>query len=431
VSFKKIVKQVKTEKMKNLILTFVWGLSFLFASAKTDVTFKVTNSATIPLNVAIVVKDKKNIDQYVIQLGQVAPLQTLIRVESINKKYNVTIRAEVPNSFSAYEETFTVPSKDFEKIVSLTLPTIRQLDLNSASDKIKNSFYQLNDIDFGFKSTNLKSALESYYGALIIIQPPKTPCERGKELFYLSPGSFSSKVTYEKFTYVISSDIQKTEVSKELAMSLSTNVPMIGKFFSQSTINDYSLFYWKMQDFGWMTKPELDGWNYITAFNNLPSELKTNIQDVLKKNPGSFLVYINKIYAIRDIQYQCVAAKKINNKNELGISTVATINGIYDFSREESKDSRLTEIVIDIDGVPLLTSETFISQTVAVSPKLPSFNGDKQIDNYKLKVFTDDKSDEAFITKEEKLVIPTTFDIINLLNKLKTKQIHIDLNERK
>lgn len=417
--------------MKNIILTFVLGLSFLFASAKTDVTFKVTNSATIPLNVAIVVKDKKNIDQYVIQLGQIGPLQTITRVESIKKKYNVTIRADIPNSFSAYEETFTVPRKDFEKVVTLTLPTIRQLDLNSASDRIKNSFYQLNDIDFGFKSTNLKNALETYYGALVIIKPPKTSGERGKELFYLSPGSFSSKITYENFNYVISSDIQKTEISKELALTLSVNVPMIGKFFSQSTINDYSLFYWKMQDFGWITKPEPDGWNYITAYNNLSSELKTNIQDVLSKNPGSFLVYINKVYAIRDIQYQCVAAKKVNSKSELGISTVATVNGIYDFSREESKDSRLTEIVIDIDGVPLLTSETTISQTVALSPKLPASTSDKKIDIFKLEVFTDNISNEALITKEEKLVIPTTFDMKNLLNKLNTRQIQIDLTERK
>lgn len=417
--------------MKGIILTIVMGLNVLFASAKTTVTFKVTNSATIPLNLAIVVKDKKNVDQYVIQFGQVSSQQTVTRIESIKEKFNVTIRAEVPNSFSAYEETFTVPSNNFDKVVTLTLPLIRQLDLNSASDRIKNSFYQLNDVDFGFKSTNLKNALETYYGALVIIQPQKPSGERGKELFYLSPGSFSSKVPYEKFNYVISSDIQKVEVSKELALTLSANVSMIGKFFSQSTINDYSLFYWKMQDFGWITKPESDGWNYITAFNNLSSELKKNIQDVLKKNPDSFLIYINKVYAIRDIQYQCVAAKKINNKADISGSTVATVNGVYDFSREESKDSRFSEIVIDIDGVPLLTSETTISQPTTKDTKFPTSNTDKKLDNFKVEVITENNSNEALITNKEMLLIPTPFDIKNLLIKLKTKQILINLNERK
>lgn len=343
--------------MKKVVCLFIY-VAIIATSCKINSDILIENPTEIEF--ALKYKIYKNINKEPIEEGYISRISAKSN-DTFSKKirngYVLKIIAEIPpDGFSIDEQMYTIAGVKgvYKRNHIISIPNIRKFDPDNSILQVKNSFYELNEINFGFRKIDIRNAIETYFGALILVVPPKKEGERGHAQILIQPSGFSSRQTMDEIRYVNSNDEKTIDVSKDLLFSFSQNYPIVGTLFGAAQSSDYSQLFWQMKGFGWIIKKENSNWNVFDAYEKLSPESKIGIQEKLDDNPNSFLMYINEMYAIRDLSYNSVYGKKVNIESDISAASMWTVNGIYNFSSETSERSNFSEFVYDFGGIPII-----------------------------------------------------------------------------
>lgn len=356
---------------------FSMVIALLIAGCTTTVNLTARNVETFPQDVLVTVKDDMGQKTGEIFLGIVQPDKEVMKTFDVKHGGQFTVISRVPRSADIFETTQTVTKSDKDPL-NVTIDLKKQgefLDDATAMQAVSNAFSKLGP-NVGAYPVNVSNALRTIWGALIVV----TPGQGAKEGIIhqkLNPGQFSKPVTLERFSYPHSEDKQTIKISAKAAASLAASFPLWGSLgFNTSSDSVYEID-WRMEGFGMVEKEEDPNWNYLTAYQKLPPDIKKALTFTMEKNPGSVMMYVNRIYVIEiaDLSIKSGARQDFGTKLEAG--GVITGTGAYTFSNVQAKNQRYKSVVLNFGGpqfLPVVKISDPISKTPEKSHIYPTWH---------------------------------------------------------
>lgn len=219
----------------------------------------------------------------------------------------------------------------------------------------------------GFTPIPLQNGLDTIFGALIVV-PVATPGSSSQPyLFKLTPGQFSPKVAIADFRYPNDNVSSSMQIDGSFSSKVGATVPLYGSLSLDSSSSSVYKVNYTLSNFGMVEKPEPSNWTYSTGIQNLSAADKTRLYDALRNNPGSTLLYVNKIYVVQQVTFGVSQASKLAVDAKLDVGSVVTATGAYSFSNSSEKTTSFTETIVNIGGIAIQLDVASVSATNTVS----------------------------------------------------------------
>ncbi|MCA9650458.1 MAG: hypothetical protein H6712_12830 [Myxococcales bacterium] len=241
------------------------------------------------------------------------------------------------HTISSYNEVFTV---------SISLQKGQQIqDPDDALSLINSVFGNLGS-GKGLGPIGLENALQTTLGSLVVLN------EDGSTSYELSPRSFSSEVRLEDFKYFQMESSKHVEVTGEVGANFGAALGVLAKLGLDVTGSAVYRVAWDMQSFGPYKKPEEPGWSVAEAMTKLPPEQVQAIDTALANNPGSKLLYVNRIFAIESAAFSVLRASKNQGKFDFG-SNFFNGGAYWSFENSYQEVKSMSQVVINASGIEL------------------------------------------------------------------------------
>jgi hypothetical protein len=326
-------------------------ITLILSACTTTVNLTAKNVETFPQDVRVVTKDKSGQVDHRLSIGSVNPGGQILKTFDVEKGGEFTVTSRIPRSPDIFETSQTVSRHDPDPL-NVTIDLVKQgefLDDSSAIQTISDSFRKLGP-NVGAYPLSTANALQTTLGALIVVTPGSGANE-GAVHHKLNPGFFSRATTLTEFRYPDNEDKNSVKISGKSAVNLSSSFPMWGNAgFATSSDSIYEVD-WILEGFGMFEKMEENDWNYLSAYNKLRPDIKRALAVTLEKNPGSTIMYVNRIYVVKRAQMTVKQGTKLDATARLDAGSVITGSGVYSFGKQQGQVLRFDESVLNYGGL--------------------------------------------------------------------------------
>jgi ankyrin repeat protein len=278
--------------------------------------------------------------------------------------------AGVYRGVTVSEEKISVMENSLKPIpgrVELKLD-VGMLDDKKAQEILAGKFSELGP-ERGFLPVNAPEALKTFFGALAIVLPPEKGKTQGSIQVIVSPKQFSSVMPENEFTYHSNQDQQLQSVVISGKSGASLSLPMIGNFDMQGGMENLYKLGYKLEGYGWVPKPDpgKGDWDLATAVASLTPEQIKLIKSYYKNNPGSQLLYINKVYAVKHAKFALQKGQKLSTEVKASLDCVISANGVFTFDKSETSEKEFNYFILNVDGVPVYIDPDQTGLTPAIA----------------------------------------------------------------
>ena len=284
-----------------------------------------------------------------IALGELKPNGDLSQTFKVKHDHELVVNT-LASGYIAWESSpETVLSKPDPKIVKLDVkPTPRVLDEAAGVRTIMDQFTRIGR-DYGILPYKAQQAADHYLGALLLVIPPSENGQEGKELFRVPPSQFLGTTMPQQINYQDTSSVHTAEISGTKAAELSAAIPLLktGTTFKDNTLYQFS---WSMTGYGNVLVKEPENWSPFHALQQLPEEAKRALHEQEKRNPDAVLLYVSRLYAIRDGRISTKEGRKLDFGSRLDASSVLGLGGAWTFESNVSSENAFKDVVLNIGG---------------------------------------------------------------------------------
>jgi hypothetical protein len=297
------------------------------------------------------IADKNGVKEQEISLGDIDSNATCKKTFKVQNGGSFSVYASIPQSalvFKSSAVTVTGDQDPFERSIVLK-DQCQILDDTKSLSTLSQSFKNLGD-NIGAEPLDLKNALQTRIGALIVAVPPGAD-KKARILSVLTPGQLGVKVLgLDDISYPGTNETQEIMMSGKVATKADATIGPLAHFgFTFDSENLYNLK-WVMRGFGQVAKAEDVDKNYIVQFNALDEDIKDNIKSLLKANADARLYYINSFYVLQKAELFVRAATKLNSGADLNASNVVTGNAVYSFEHSQEQNNGYGPVVLNYWG---------------------------------------------------------------------------------
>jgi hypothetical protein len=336
--------------MKNTILTLGIGIA-VSGCTTTAVQLTATNPENYPQHVRLLTKDNPALPGEEMDLGDLQAKETK-SFPPFNVKHGKSIEVEgiyQGGVTSRIGPTYIDAKPDPLQMQVQLAGGSHYLDDSSSQKSLTDAFMKIGVPNLS-SPRSLPGALSTLYGALIVI----TPGDDKKDAVIhtvVTPNTLGVKeIDLATFLALIPdvTDEESIDITKNTASSFSGMFPFAGVGVDWAGSDVYQLS-WKMNGFGMVQKPEDADKNYIVKYSALDDKIKQQINDSLKAHSGSKLVYVNRLYAIKNAQVITKKGQKIAGNADVK-AAVVTMTGSYTFTDTTTTTRVNNNIVLNLEG---------------------------------------------------------------------------------
>ena len=328
--------------------------AMLGAACSTTVNLTIHNKEAFPQTVRVLSKNKIGLTKEFIELGLVDGNSTKVGISfPAQTGGNIEVQSLIPDSGVIFSETLAVTGSEdpLHLTVNIKAQRGRVLDDSESLRAISQSFKKLGP-DSGVYPMRLSDALKARFGALIVI-PGES--QYGQPLLTITPGQFKVKeVALEEIQYSDNVESDAVYVTGKASSQAKLSLPLYGSFGFHFDSDKAYHIKWLLEGFGAIPKPEGSGRHAVTAFRELPKEVKAQVYVVLAANPGSKLVYVNTIYAVKRAQLSIKEGTKISVDGNVDAAAVLSASGAYTFSHSQELTREYSNFVLNYWGDELI-----------------------------------------------------------------------------
>lgn len=384
--------------MRKIFIAFVLT-AVVNAGCATTVNLAVKNADTIPMNVAVDIRNKGGASTGTISVGDIPPGGDGNQTFEVKNGGSFAVSGSVSSGvkvFSGGYITVTGAQDPLEKEIILK-SDCREIDDKKALEILSKSFKNLGP-DIGAYPLGVKNALNTMIGALVVAKQSNVDSKIGASeiLYTVTPGIFG--------VYVMMLDdvsFPQTNETQQVLMSGSVSTQVAGSYgpIANFGINwDQSGVYelkWVLRGFGHINKKEDPQKDPVAQFNRLSNDHKNQIKNIIKKNPTAKIYYINRAYVLNRAEMFVKEAKELSAGAEVDAASVIKGSTAYTFKNSTETTNGYGPVVINYWGDEYYLIE--IPKNIA--------SGVKTLSGINLnQIFSDNASKDK---KEISLLVPT------------------------
>lgn len=339
--------------MKRIFLMLVF--SALLAACTTTVSLKLKNPTDVAQSPRVIVQNDKGIEKETFPLGTLQPKGELLREFKVPHSSNVVIKSSTDMGYDVCDlPPYSIPTKPDPYTLSVDLCVAGNW-LPSDSQGITDIRKALSDLgpNVGFTPVSLKDGLSTWFGALAVLVPASK--DRPKRLLYLiQPARFTGKaITLDEFQYPFTVSSKTTQVIGKSSAGVAASVPLYGSVGVDTNSESLYNLRWEMNGYGPVERKDSADWSLIKAITSLPVREKKLLYDILNEEKDAVLLYIYKIYVIKNADFRVKEGKKLSTTAKLTASTFLTTNGAWSFDSSDEAHQQFQELVLNIEGIPV------------------------------------------------------------------------------
>jgi hypothetical protein len=329
----------------------------LLVSCSTTVNLAVKNPTEISQIPRVVIFSDKGIEKETINLGKLEPKQETHRSMKVKHSWNVVVKSSIDKGYDAWESgQYTIPKQPdpFSIDVNLGFNGNYLPDDSRSIEQIRNALSDLGP-NIGFKPIDVKNALSTWFGSLVVMIPPSKE-QSEKILYQAQPSQFGKTTTYDQFIYPATSSINEVKVIGKSTANLAANMPIYGSIGVNTLANNLYNVRWSMNGFGMVIKKESGNWSYFEAIKSLSDKEKKTIQEAMEQNPSALMLYVNRLYVIKNADFFVKESKKLETGAKLSALSFVTADGAWTFDSVTESHQQYQELVLNVGGVTLSAS---------------------------------------------------------------------------
>lgn len=347
------------------LLTFVVSTTVPFANGcSTKVNVTVKNPTKETQSVTATIKYKGSTKQE-ITLGTVEAGKDVKSSFDVKRNRDLVLSSSTKGYETWKSNPITITAKPNPRNVEEEINLTAQLVDEARSEQtVIDEFLKIGK-NYGLLPVQAKQAVDTYLGALLLIIPPSDAGQEGEILFRVPPSEFLGVTGERPITYANTNSSYQIQITGTSALRVALIFPILsfGVAYNKESLYEVK---WSLKGFGNVLVTEPDNWQVYTAVSSLPNAHKAAINQLMASNSSAVLLYVNRLYAIRDGSLSRRQGRKLSAGTSLTASTFLTNNGAWTFSEtvEESKD--FAEVVLNIGG------EVVQATFVMISPNQPA-----------------------------------------------------------
>ena len=332
--------------------------ALLLVACSTTVNLTVKNPTKISQIPRVVISSDKGIEKETINLGKLEPKQDKPWSMKVKDSWNIVVKSNTDKGYGAWESApYTIPKKPdpFPIVVDLGLNGNYLPDDSRAIEQIRIALSDLGP-NVGFRPLDIKNALSTWFGSLVVmILPSQGQPER--ILYQVEPNNFCrSATTLDQFTYPATISTNEVKVIGKSSANLAASVPVYGSIGVNVSADNLYNVQWSMNGFGMVTKRDPDNWSYVEAIESLPDREKKAIQEAMEQNPSAVMLYVNRMYVIKNADFFVRESKKLEAGAKLSVLSFVTADGAWTFENSTTSHQQFQELVLNVGGITLPVS---------------------------------------------------------------------------
>lgn len=373
--------------MKRIFLMLVF--SALLAACTTTVSLKLKNPTDVAQSPRVIIQNDKGIEKETFPLGTLQPKGELLREFKVPHYSNVVIKSSTNMGYDACDlAPYSIPAKPDPYPLAVDLCVGGAEFLPSDSQGITDIRKALSYLgpNVGFTPIPIKDGLSTWFGALAVLVPASK--DQPQRLMYLiQPARFTGKaITLDEFQYPFSTSSRTVQVIGKSSAGVAASVPLYGSVGVDTTSENLYNLKWSMNGYGGKTREDSKDWSLIKAITLLPVPEKELLYDALSKEKDAVLLYINKIYVIKNADFYVKEGKKLATTAKLTASTFLTTNGAWSFDSSDEAHQQFQELVLNIEGITV--PATILKVKEETAKKFATGKGEEH-PSYVYKIVTD------------------------------------------
>lgn len=316
----------------------------------TDVELRLVNSTKLPQEPVIEIKDKRGTPEGDVFPGIIEPGEDKDASFKVENGGSFEVVSRLVGSAETGREKVTVTGNPdpLVKEARLQQSGVRLIDDKSAAENLGRAFGDLGP-NVGFKPLLLSNALETVYGALIVLTPAGSDGEKSVVHFHLKPGLFAPRIADAQFRYPENDKSDTVEITASNTAGISATY-LFGSLNLDSSSQDAYRLHYEMKGFGQVQRADGE-FNYIQAIQNLKLPVKKAIAKAIDENPGSYLLYVDKMYVIQSARFEVTRGQKLGVGAKLGAAEVVSASGAWTFDQSNAKIEKYDNSVVNISGI--------------------------------------------------------------------------------
>jgi hypothetical protein len=337
------------------ILFTAIALVFAMAGCSTTVKLSVKNDSSYPQRTKVLISDKKGFQESEsIELGTIQPSKSIPVTFKVKDGGKFTVEASLPRSGKCFTEVKTVTGDPDPLAVSVTLDlqggNCDELDEKNAAEVLAQAFGTLGP-NRGFAPIPVYNALNSIFGALLVMTPPTAQNASSTVHFILKPGKFAPAIKYGDFRFPTNNLQTKSRFTGSKTVSLAASAPIYGSLGINVESDEVYELSADMTGFGVVHRPGSSKWNYIDAFDGLSKQIKNRVFSAIEENPGAVLMFVDRMYVVKNSTFKVTKAKKLSNGVEASAGSIVTAGGAWTFEGQSATTRLFSDSVVNIDGI--------------------------------------------------------------------------------
>lgn len=328
------------------------------------VQLKVGNPTADPYEVKVELRDSDGRPKSSISLGRLDPGKEEARTFKAKPDSVVAMSAQtVSKKYVVWEESKTVPRKPkpFPIDSSISVSPGSRIPTEPNVKDIANRLGGLGP-DLGFAPLPVRNALKTMFGAVKVVELKDGRIS--KELLTLQPAQLGNETAYEAFDYPDHTTEFKVEVLGSSAANLTLSLPVFGVGLAWDTNSAYRLTS-TLRGFGTVDKVVAKDFALEKAIT--PDHQKA-IAAVLKEHKDAVLLYVNKMWVVKDGDVDVYEGKSFANGEKLNVPAVFNGDTAFKFSDSKSGNRHFSEQALEFWGEEYVPEFVTAVETVSVAP---------------------------------------------------------------
>lgn len=328
--------------------------SLIITGCSATVNLIVQNEEKYPLSAKVIVNDEKGFEKESVSIGEIKGNTEARNSFKVKNGNSFKVLANIPESgivYSGEQITVTGEVDPFKKEVVIKNRN-KSLEDNKSFETLSRSFKNTGD-DIGARPLDLQNALDTRFGALVVAIPSSNGI-KGKILKSITPRELGVRMmTQEELRYPRTNETEQVEISGTFASKANANYGPIGNFgFAFDSESVYQMK-WVLRGFGSINKLEDIEKSVQTQFNAMKEIVRSDIVDILRKNPTAKLYYINQMYVLERAEMFIKKARKVQANAEFDAANIVSGSAVYTFKEAEEKNNGYGPVAINYWGEEL------------------------------------------------------------------------------
>ncbi len=339
--------------MRKLIFhLLIVSMTVVSVYADKRVNLTINNSTAKTLKVSVQLKKANGLVKQDISVGNLPAGSQKVQMFKVDDNGQYVVSAYIPGSAAVFEEVRTVSSAEPNTITASVELEISQgivLDETTSIEALRSAFSRIGP-SVGFKPIQVSVALKTIFGGLFLISPPDASND-SKVYFQLTPAQFTNEVSNDAFSYQVNADRIEKTFSTGTNVAAAAAIPVISQFgFDFDKSSAYSLVT-EFRDFGFVPKIEQPNVTVASALAALSPPNKSLLCREIAQHPTAKLLYVNKIYAVRNVNFILNKGEKLSTSARAEGSTVITTSGAYKFESANNRTTSFQTFVLNMEGI--------------------------------------------------------------------------------